>query len=82
MANLEECKGVDYILGGDTHERVRKPIQCKYAKVVEPGAFGSFVGKLKLTIQNGKVIKDEYELVEISAEKYKPSATIAALNKK
>ncbi len=81
LANLEECKGVDYILGGDTHERVRKPIQCKYAKVVEPGAFGSFVGKLNLTIQNGKVIKDEYELAEISAEKNKPSATIAALIK-
>ena len=81
LANLEECKGVDYILGGDTHERVRKPIQCKYSKVVEPGAFGSFVGKLNLTIQNGKVIKDEYELAEVSAEKNKPSAAISALIK-
>ena len=79
LANLEECKEVDYILGGDTHERVRKPIQCKYAKVVEPGAFGSFVGKLNLTIQNGKVIKDEYELVEISESKFKPSKYMAAL---
>ena len=81
LANQEECKGVDYILGGDTHERVRKPIECKYAKVVEPGAFGSFVGKLNLTIQNGKVIKDEYELVEITADKFKPSKEIAALIK-
>ena len=81
LANSEECKGVDYILGGDTHERVRKPIQCKYAKVVEPGAFGSFVGKLNLTIQSGKVIKDEYTLVEVTAGKYKPSAEIAALIK-
>jgi 2',3'-cyclic-nucleotide 2'-phosphodiesterase (5'-nucleotidase family) len=79
LANLEECKGVDYILGGDTHERVRKPIQCKYAKVVEPGAFGSFVGKLTLTIQNGKVIKDEYELDEVTADKHKPSKEITAL---
>ena len=46
IANLPECEGVNYIFGGDTHERVRKPIQGKYAKVVEPGAFGSFVGKL------------------------------------
>ena len=69
LANMEECKGVDYILGGDTHERVRKPIQCKYAKVVEPGAFGSFTGKLDLTIQNGKVINDKYELVEMTASK-------------
>ena len=81
LANMEECKGVDYIFGGDTHERVRKPIQCKYAKVVEPGAFGSFVGKLNLTIQNGKVIKDEYSLGEVSAEKNPPSAEIAALIK-
>jgi len=79
LANMIECKEVDYILGGDTHERVRKPIQCKYAKVVEPGAFGSFVGKLNLTIQNGKVIKDDYELVEISASKLKPSKDMAAL---
>ncbi len=81
LANLEECKGVDYILGGDTHERVRKPIQCKYAKVVEPGAFGSFVGKLTLTIQKGKVIKEAYELVEITADKHKPSGEMLALIK-
>ncbi len=79
LANLPECNGVDYILGGDTHERVRKPIVCKYSKVVEPGAFGSFVGKLNLTIQNGKVIDDRYELVEMTASKYKPDKAVAAL---
>ncbi len=81
LANMEECNGVDYILGGDTHERVRKPIVCKYSKVVEPGAFGSFVGKLNLTVQSGKVIKDEYELVEITTDKFKPSKNIADLIK-
>lgn len=81
LANSEECKGVDYILGGDTHERVRKPLQCKYSKVVEPGAFGSFVGKLNLTIQNGKVINDDYELVEITSGKHEPSAAMTALIK-
>lgn len=79
LANLPECKGIDYILGGDTHERVRNPIVCKYAKVVEPGAFGSFVGKLNLTIQNGSVIKDEYELVEVNAEKFRPSKEMLTL---
>jgi 2',3'-cyclic-nucleotide 2'-phosphodiesterase (5'-nucleotidase family) len=81
LANLPECSGVDYILGGDTHERVRKPIQCKYAKVVEPGAFGSFAGRLTLTVENGKVISDEYVLDEISADKYKPSSRIEDLIK-
>ncbi|MCC6703116.1 MAG: 5'-nucleotidase C-terminal domain-containing protein [Fluviicola sp.] len=78
LANNDACAGVDYILGGDTHERVRVPIQCKHAKVVEPGAFGSFVGKLQLTVENGKVIKDEYELVEIN-ESIKPDKAIESI---
>ncbi len=79
LANMEECEGVNYILGGDTHERVRKPIVCKYSKVVEPGAFGSFIGKLDLTIENGKVTHDTYELLEVTASDLHPDKTITKL---
>ncbi|MBP6680998.1 MAG: 5'-nucleotidase C-terminal domain-containing protein [Saprospiraceae bacterium] len=79
LANLPQCEGVDYILGGDTHERVREPIQCKYAKVVEPGAFGSFVGSLKLTVVNGKITKDTYELVEVRADDLKADKDMISL---
>ena len=79
LANMPECEGIDYILGGDTHERVRKPIQCKYAKVVEPGAFGSFIGKLDLTIQDGKVIADKYDLLEVASNKIKPNKNVQKL---
>jgi S-sulfosulfanyl-L-cysteine sulfohydrolase len=79
LANMPECEGINYILGGDTHERVRKPIQCKYAKVVEPGAFGSFIGKLDLTIENGKVVGDKYELLEVESAKIKPNKHIQQL---
>jgi 2',3'-cyclic-nucleotide 2'-phosphodiesterase (5'-nucleotidase family) len=79
LANLPECEGVNYILGGDTHERVRKPIQGKYAKVVEPGAFGSFVGKLDLRVENGKIVADTYELVEVQSDKLKPDPEIQRL---
>ncbi len=79
LANLPECEGVNYIFGGDTHERVRTPIQGKYAKVVEPGAFGSFVGRLDLTIENGKIIGEKYELIEVNADQYKPKASVKAL---
>lgn len=81
LANHEDCKGVDFILGGDTHERVRKPIQCKYAKVVEPGAFGSFAGRLELTVQNGKVTQSEYFLDEISPNTYKENKKVSELIK-
>lgn len=82
LANQPECAGVDYILGGDTHERVRKPIVCKYAKVVEPGAFGSFVGKLQLSFKEGKLVKDQYSLDEVNATVYKADQQMVHLIKK
>ena len=81
LANKPQCKGVDYIFGGDTHERVRKPIVCKYSKVVEPGAFGSFIGKLDLTIKNGKVIEEEYNLLEVTSATIKPNETVSKILK-
>jgi S-sulfosulfanyl-L-cysteine sulfohydrolase len=79
LANHPDCEGVDYILGGDTHERVRKPIQCKYAKVVEPGAFGSFVGRLELTVKHGKVIADNYHLDELDPKSFKEDKQITRI---
>jgi len=81
LANNEACKGVDIILGGDTHERVRKPIVCKYSKVVEPGAFGSFVGRLELTVMEGEITKQEYFLDEIASQMYKSDPVVKNLLK-
>lgn len=79
LANMPECAGVDYIFGGDTHERVREPIVCQYAKVVEPGAFGSFVGRLDLVVEAGKVVEQRYELMEVDPKKYKAKKEITTL---
>jgi S-sulfosulfanyl-L-cysteine sulfohydrolase len=79
LANMSECEGVDYIFGGDTHERVREPIICKYAKVVEPGAFGSFVGRLDIDVKDGKITGHRYELVEVDPKKYKAKKEISAI---
>ena len=79
LANMPECEGVDYIFGGDTHERVREPIVCTYAKVVEPGAFGSFVGRLDLHVKDGKITGSRYELMEVDPKKYKAKKEISAL---
>lgn len=79
LANMSECEGVDYIFGGDTHERVREPIVCKYAKVVEPGAFGSFVGRLDIDVKDGKITGSRYELMEVDPKKYKAKKEISAL---
>lgn len=79
LSNHPACQGVDIIMGGDTHERVREPIVGKYSKVVEPGAFGSFVGRLDLYVQDGKVVKEEYQLLDVHSDKISPDAAMAAV---
>ena len=71
LSNMSEIKGVDYILGADTHERVRKPIEGKYAKVTEPGAFGSFISQLDIVIENGVIKEHSYQLLDVDPARYK-----------
>lgn len=70
LANNPVCEGVDMIIGADTHERVRVPIQGKYTKVIECGAFGSFLGKLDLHFEDGKFKQFSYDLLDVDPVKY------------
>ena len=79
LADNPAVRGVDFILGNDTHERIRKPIEGKYSKVVEPGAFGSFVGNLDMKVKNRKIISYKYDLLEVTAEKYKANKQVQQL---
>lgn len=79
LANNPAAEGVDVILGADTHERVRVPIQGKYTKVIECGAFGSFLGKLDLIIENGKLVDTQYELVDVDPVKYPADKAMQAM---
>lgn len=79
LGNDEMAESVDYILGNDTHERIRQPLEGKFAKVTEPGAFGSFVGKLTLKFVNGKLVGDEYDLIDIDPKVLPADEKIQAL---
>ena len=71
LASQPFADGIDYIFGADTHERIREPLPGKYAKVTEAGAFGSFIGKFDLVIEDGKIKDEMYELLEVDPEKYR-----------
>lgn len=79
LADNPAVEGVDFIFGNDTHERIRKPIEGKYSKVVEPGAFGSFIGKLVITVKNKKIVRYTYDLIEVSPKKYEADTKIQQL---
>lgn len=81
LANMSEVKGVDYIFGADTHERVRKPVEGTYAKVTEPGAFGSFISKLDIVIENGKIKEHNYQLLDVDPLRFKEDEEMKMLIK-
>ena len=82
LANQGYAEGLDYIFGADTHERIREPLQGKYAKVTEPGAFSSFVGKMDIVFENGKIKDEAYELMEVDPLKYKADEEMLKLIEK
>jgi S-sulfosulfanyl-L-cysteine sulfohydrolase len=82
LANDPSVAGADFILGADTHDRVRVPIQGKYTKVVECGAFGSFLGKLDITVKEGKIDTYQYELLDVDPVKYPANKNVLALVQK
>ncbi|WP_107039658.1 bifunctional metallophosphatase/5'-nucleotidase [Brumimicrobium mesophilum] len=79
LSNDPTLSKVDYILGNDTHERIREPLQGEFSKVTEPGAFASFVGKLQLVVKDGKIEYEDYELMEVDPKIYAPDQKVAAV---
>tara|TARA_R110002012_G_scaffold42418_10_gene115526 strand:+ start:17970 stop:19598 length:1629 start_codon:yes stop_codon:yes gene_type:complete len=77
LANNPALERVDYVLGNDTHERIHRPLETEYTKVTEPGAFASFVGKLTLTVKDGKILNEDYDLLEVDPEKYSADEKVA-----
>jgi len=79
LANQPYTRGVDYILGADTHERIREPLQGRYAKVTEPGAFASFVGKLDLVVEDGRIKEQSYALLDVDPDRYPEDARLRSM---
>jgi sulfur-oxidizing protein SoxB len=79
LANNPVVAGADFILGADTHERVRVPIEGKYCKVVECGAFGSFLGKLDIEVQDGKIKSYQYQLLDVDPARFAPDKNILSM---
>lgn len=71
--------GVDVILSSDTHERTYTPIVKGNTWIVEPGAFGSFLGKLDIELTPEGVVKKTWELIELKASAFKPDKEMKAL---
>jgi 2',3'-cyclic-nucleotide 2'-phosphodiesterase (5'-nucleotidase family) len=79
VALAERLEGVDVILSGDTHERTYRPIVRGDTWVVEPGGFGSFLGRLDVTVAGGKVVDRRWELIELRADRFAEAPDVKAI---
>ncbi|TXD31404.1 bifunctional metallophosphatase/5'-nucleotidase [Lujinxingia vulgaris] len=75
----DELEGVDVHLSSDTHERTYAPIVQNGTWVVEPGAFGSFIGRLDLTLEDGNLIDKRWELIELTANDFPEDPEMLAI---
>jgi 2',3'-cyclic-nucleotide 2'-phosphodiesterase (5'-nucleotidase family) len=74
-----EIPELDIVFSGHSHERVATPIKVGAVLVVEPGALGSFVGQLDLTVRAGRVVDAQYRLLPVDADQAPEDPTVLEL---
>ena len=60
-----EVDGIDILVSGHTHNRMRRPAIENGAIIFQSGCHGSFVGRLDVDVDDGRVVDHRHELVEI-----------------
>jgi len=78
MQLMEEVPGVDVDLSAHTHHRLEEAIRQGTALVTQSGSQGSFLTRLDLTIENGKITDFTHQLIEVS-ETIEPDPEVADL---
>jgi S-sulfosulfanyl-L-cysteine sulfohydrolase len=68
MKLLSEVHGVDVCLSGHTHNRLYKPALQGKTLVIQSGCHGSFLGRLDLEIEGGRVVDYRHQLIEVEAK--------------
>ncbi|GMU24402.1 MAG: thiosulfohydrolase SoxB [Phycisphaerae bacterium] len=75
----ESVKGVDVIAGGHSHNRMADAIKVGQTLIVQSGAHGSDLGRLDLTVENGRIKAHERELIPLDHDSLPADARIAKM---
>lgn len=78
-AIARETPELDVVLSGHTHERTSREILEGNVIVIEPGSFGSFLGRLDLVINNGAVASHAFRLIPVLSSRYDEYPPMKAL---
>ncbi len=78
MKLVSEVPGIDVCLSSHTHNRLYKPALQGNTLIIQSGSHGSFLGRLDLAIEGGRVADYRHQLIEVEAS-IDPDPAVAAL---
>ncbi len=61
----QEVKGIDILLSGHTHNRLYNAVTSNRTIIMQSGCHGSFIGRLDLQVEDGKIVDVKHELINI-----------------
>lgn len=74
----QDVSGIDVLLSAHTHNRVHTPARVNEALIIQSGCHGSFIGRLDLTIEGGRVADYQHALITVG-ESVIPDPDVQAL---
>ena len=72
--------GIDVIVGGHSHTLIEDPIEIGNTLIVQADAFGRYLGKLQLYLQNGAVNGWHYDLMSVDSSVPEEPNTAGLIN--
>lgn len=67
VALVREIDGVDVVLSGHTHNRLDEPVRVGGTLVMQSGFSGSFLGRLDLEVEAGRIARWNHRLITLDA---------------
>lgn len=74
----QEVNGIDVLLSGHTHNRIYHPVLVNSTILIQSGCHGSFLGRLDLAIEDGKITGYNHDLIVVE-EAIDPDPDVQAL---
>lgn len=78
MQLARDVPGIDVLLSAHTHNRLWAPARAGDTLVIQSGSHGSFIGKLTLQVEQGRVVDFRHRLLVVDAS-IEPEPEIAAI---
>jgi 2',3'-cyclic-nucleotide 2'-phosphodiesterase (5'-nucleotidase family) len=75
---VQEVPGIDVCLSGHTHNRLDRPFRAGNTLIIQSGCHGSFMGRLDLRVEAGRIVDHQHQLIVVDAD-VPPDVDVAAL---